>query len=129
MAEDENDEPKEPLNQQRRDLYDMYLQVDEEGREILKGLFVLAGMPILFTLPQSPENVTTQMAVAALQGLIGKSQSLARENARVMLAVQKVDEELGNKMLIDAHMTQGKYQELLKGIIDELQKAAAKVGL
>ena len=122
MAEEENDKPIEPSNQEQRDLYDMYLQADEEGREVLKGLFALAGLPVPFTLPLPPEHVTPQMAIAALRGLVGKSQALARENARVMLGIQKIDEELGNKMLIDAHLTQGKYQELLNGIIAELQK-------
>ena len=121
MAEDENGESIEPPNREQRDLYDMYLQADEEGRETLKGLFALAGLPVPFTLPPPPENVTPQMAIAALRTLIAKSQALARENARVMLGISQIDEQLGNKMLVDAHLTQGRYQDLLKEIITELQ--------
>jgi hypothetical protein len=131
MTGDENEKPGEPKKLDKKELwqlYEMYLSADPEDREVLKGLFSLADLPIPFTLPQPPEEVKPAWAIAALRQLIKQSQALARENARVMLGVQKIDEELGNRMLIETHMAQRNFQGVLQDIIRQLEQKGTNFG-
>lgn len=105
-----------------RKLFELYRQADDEGREQLHVLFALAGLPPPVSLPRPPEEVTPEMGIAALQNLVRQSQALARESARVMLGIQRIDVLLGHRMLIDAHLAQGHYQEILHAIIADLEQ-------
>lgn len=122
MSQDQENQGTEPEDEEARSLYELYAHSDDAMREAMKPLFALMGLPVPFTLPQPPEDVTPEMGVAALRMLVRQSQALARENMRVMLGIQKIDPLLGHKMLLDAHFAQGRYQEILQEIIADLNQ-------
>ena len=122
MLEHNDDEREELPGPELKKLLDLYLQADEYSREMLKPLFILAGIPLPVVLSRPPDVVTPALGIAALETLIRQSQVLARENLRVMLGIRKIDEQLGHTMLIDAHIAQGRFQEILQAIIEDLKQ-------
>jgi hypothetical protein len=106
----------------KRKLYELWASSDQEGRELLRWLFHVVGLPVPFTLPEPPEEMSEALAIPALKTLIRQSQALARENMRVSLGVTKLSVELGNRMISDASLAQVQFQEVIKGIISELEK-------
>jgi len=106
----------------KKKLYELWLHADPESRELLKWMFHVVGLPVPFTLPEPPEEMSEALAIPALKTLIRQSQALARENLRVSLGVTKLSVELGNRMISDAILAQVQFQEIIKGIIAELEK-------
>jgi hypothetical protein len=106
----------------KRKLYELWASSDQEGRELLRWLFHVVGLPVPYTLPEPPEEMSEALAIPALKILIRQSQALARENMRVSLGVTKLSVDLGNRMISDAVLAQIQFQEVIKGIIAELEK-------
>ena len=102
-------------------MYHLYLQANEEGRALMAPLFEQLGLPIPFTVAQPPEQITPKMAIAALNQLLHQSAMLGRENARVSLGVSQLDQELGTQMVTGFFLALKHYQDLLKGIIEQLR--------
>ncbi len=84
-------------------------------------LFEQVGLPIPFTVAQPPDQVTPKMAIAALGQLLQQSAMLGRENARVSLGVSQIDQDLGAQMIPGFFLALKSYQDLLKGIIEQLK--------
>jgi hypothetical protein len=128
MSEEKNEEtrPGDPAwvtdpELQRQMMYHLYLQGSSEGRALMAPLFEQVGLPIPFTVAQPPDQVTPKMAIAALSRLLQQSAMLGRENARVSLGVSQIDQELGAQMIPGFFLALKSYQDLLKGIIEQLK--------
>jgi hypothetical protein len=70
---------------------------------------------------QPPDLVTLKMAIAALTQLLHQSAMLGRENARVSLGISQIDQVLGTQMVTGFFLALKDYQDLLKGIIEQLK--------
>ncbi len=102
-------------------MHHLYLQASDEGRALMAPLFEQLGLPLPFTVAQPPEQVTPKMAIAALSRLLQQSAMLGRENARVSLGVSQIDQELGAQMIPGFFLALKSYQELIRGIIEQLK--------